>query len=121
MTVRTAIETFPIPSPGAAWDALDAAAFSPAEREEAEALPARTAAGRLALKRAVRALLEELSGASVPLDAIRVRSGAGGRPEVSLAEGADERAAEVCRRVRASISHSRRTALGAAAAEEEGR
>ena len=117
MKLHTAIESVAFAPRPADFDAAVAAAFSPADLEAASGLPARSVAGRVALKRAVRVLLADLLAIDVPLFAIRVAGGGAARPTVSLAGGSDDRAAALCGRLHVSISHSRNVALGAAVAE----
>jgi phosphopantetheinyl transferase (holo-ACP synthase) len=102
MTIRTVVETI---------------SLDPLPSELAPSL-ARSASGRLALARAVAALVEQLLGSRLPLDAVLVTKAPSGRPEIRVDEVAFPREAALCRRMRVSISHSRSTALGAASVEE---
>jgi hypothetical protein len=111
--VRTAVETVPVG--GVVPDGAD---FSGPERAELAGLPPRTAAGYLALKRALAALAADVTGRPAPrLCEFVLAHDAQGAPVVAAWP---EGLALDPGRVRVSIAHSRATACGAAAYEEAG-
>ena len=109
MTLHTAVETISVNPPDEELVAL-AASLSPGRL--------RSAAGRIALRRAVLSLVERLDCGPLPPEAVHVTNAEDGHPVVFVDEAAFPRAAALCRKMRVSISHSRRTALGAVAMEE---
>jgi phosphopantetheinyl transferase (holo-ACP synthase) len=89
--------------------------FAPQERREAEALPDRTVAGRLAVKEATAGLLRE-RGWTISPSAVILGRGEGGAPlllGLPAAVGAG-------RRILISISHTRDHACGLAVLEDDG-
>jgi phosphopantetheine--protein transferase-like protein len=90
--------------------------FSEPEQQRFENRPARTIAGQVALKAAVRGLAQKALGAGdIALEDIDITRGENGAPRIRRVSTADADVNEVLEnRVLVSISHSRVSAVGLA-------
>ena len=112
--IRTFVEKAPVDPARERFDELLAAHFSPAEVEGLRGMPARSLAGRVALKRAVLSALGDLdlSPQGACERDVELGRGTAGAPIVVLLPLPEEIEPEVRARLHVSISHTRKNAYG---------